>query len=152
MLLSRNLALFLGTVLFSTALTSIPAKAWNCVEFVHKASDFHLSGNAWQWWRAAAGVYDRGKTPEPNAVLVFDRSGHMNLGHVALVSTLIDSRTIEIDHANWSVGRTGRGKIARNMRVVDVSAHNDWTSVRVWNDVVHGFGRPYKALGFIYSR
>jgi surface antigen len=138
-------------ILFS-GFTSIPAKAWNCVEFVHKTSSFQLSGNAWQWWRAAAGHYDRGKSPAENAVLVFDRSGAMQLGHVALVSRLIDRRTIEIDHANWSVGPVGRGKIARNMRVIDVSARNDWTSVRVWNDVVHDFGRPYKALGFIYAR
>jgi surface antigen len=121
------------------------------VQFVHQVSSFQLSGDAWQWWHAALGRYDRGKLPEPSAVLVFDRSGKMRHGHVALVSRLIDRRTIEIDHANWSIGRYGRGKIARNVRVVDVSEHNDWTSVRVWNDVDDCFGRPYKTMGFIYA-
>ena len=75
----------------------------------------------------------------------------MRHGHVALVAKLIDRRTIEIDHANWAIGRFGRGQITRNVRVIDVSENNDWTSVRVWNDVDDCFGKPYKALGFIYA-
>ncbi len=82
---------------------------------------------------------------------MFDRSGKMRDGHVALVSRLVDKRTIEIDHANWSIGHYGRGAIARHVRVVDVSDRNDWTSVRVWNDIDHCFGRPYKTMGFIYA-
>jgi surface antigen len=121
------------------------------VQFVHQVSSFQLSGDAWQWWRAAIGRYDRGRLPESSAVLVFDRSSRMRHGHVALVSKVIDRRTIEIDHANWSIGSYGRGKITRNVRVVDVSEHNDWTSVRVWNDVDGCWGRPYKTMGFIYA-
>ena len=54
-----------------------------------------------------------------------DRTSRMRHGHVALVSRVIDKRTIEVDHANWSIGRWGKGKITRNVRVVDVSPHND---------------------------
>jgi len=118
---------------------------------VHQVSSVKLSGDAWQWWHAALGRYDRGKQPENSAVLVFDRTNRMYHGHVALVSRVIDKRTIEIDHANWSIGRIGRGKISRNVRVVDVSDRNDWSSVRVWNGVDDCFGRPYKTLGFVYA-
>ena len=58
---------------------------------------------------------------------------------------------IQIDHANWSIGRFGRGAIARNVKVQDVSDKNDWTSVEVWNELDHCWGRPYKALGFVYA-
>jgi surface antigen len=137
--------------MFILAVTSSSAKAWNCVQFVHQVSSVKLSGDAWQWWYAALGHYDRGKRPEKSAVLVFDRTSRMNHGHVALVSRLIDKRTIEIDHANWSIGRIGRGKISRNVRVVDVSERNDWTSVRVWNGVNDCFGSTYRTLGFVYA-
>jgi len=147
----RNLMLSVATATVLFAATSTPAKAWNCVQFIHQVSTFQLSGDAWKWWRAALGRYERGRLPETSAVLVFDRSARMSHGHVALVSRLVDSRTIEIDHANWSIGRYGRGAIARNVRVVDVSPRNDWTSVRVWNDVDDCFGRPYKTMGFIYA-
>ena len=147
----RNLLLTIVSAGLMLAITAAPAKAWNCVQFVHQVSSLKLSGDAWQWWHAALGRYDRGKSPEKSAVLVFDHTGRMSHGHVAIVSHLVDKRTIEIDHANWSIGRIGRGQIARNVRVVDVSEHNDWTSVRVWNDVDDCFGKPYKTLGFIYA-
>ena len=147
----KKLPLVAAIIIAFAGFTAVPAQAISCVEFVHKVSSFKLSGNAWQWWKAAAGRYARGNDPEQSAVLVFDRSGKMRLGHVAVVSQVLDPRTIEIDHANWSVGRIGKGKVFHNMRVVDVSPRNDWTMVRVWNDVVHDFGRPYKAMGFIYA-
>lgn len=148
----RNLLFSIVTATFIFAVTSPSAKAWNCVQFVHQVSAVKLSGDAWQWWRAALGHYDRGKAPEKSAVLVFDHTNRMSHGHVALVARLVDRRTIEIDHANWSIGRYGRGQIARNVRVIDVSERNDWTAVRVWNDVDDCFGKPYKTLGFIYAR
>ena len=147
----RNLLLGIVTATLILAVTSTPAKAWNCVQFLHQVSAVRLSGDAWQWWRAAIGRYDRGRLPESSAVLVFDRSGRMSHGHVAMVSKVLNPREIEIDHANWSIGRHGRGKITRNVRVVDVSDRNDWTSVRVWNDVDECWGRPYKTMGFIYA-
>jgi surface antigen len=122
------------------------------VQFVHQVSSLKISGDAWQWWNAALGRYNRGRSPEQNAVLVFDHTRRMIHGHVAIVANLINRRLIEIDHANWSIGRYGRGKIARNVRVQDVSDKNDWSMIEVWNDLDGCWGRPYKALGFIYNR
>jgi surface antigen len=127
------------------------AKAWNCVQFVHQVSSLKISGDAWKWWSNAIGRYDRGRAPERQAVLVFDHTSRMTHGHVAIVANLVEKRIIEIDHANWSIGRWGRGQIARHVRVQDVSEHNDWTSVEVWNELDNCWGRPYKTLGFIYA-
>jgi hypothetical protein len=150
-LLFRNVSISLATLGLVTLCAAAPAKAWNCVQFVHQVSSLKISGDAWQWWSAALGRYERGKTPERKAVLVFDHTAHMTHGHVAVVANTIDRHTIAIDHANWSIGRYGRGQIARNVRVQDVSDRGDWTMVRVWNDVDGCWGRPYKTLGFIYA-
>jgi surface antigen len=147
----RNLYVSLATAACVFAMSSVPAKAWNCVQFVHQVSSLKISGDAWQWWKAALGRYDRGKSPERNAVLVFDHTRRMIHGHVAVVADLVNKRIIEIDHANWSIGRYGRGKIARHVRVQDVSDKNDWSMIEVWNELDHCWGHPYKALGFIYS-
>ncbi len=148
----RNISI--GIVTASAILAGVPqkAKAWNCVQFVHQVSSLQISGDAWQWWNAARGRYDRGSAPERKAVLVFDHTRKMVHGHVAVVAQLVNKRMIEIDHANWSIGRFGRGKIARNVRVQDVSDRNDWSQVEVWNDLDHCWGHPYKTLGFIYAR
>lgn len=151
-MLLRTLSIGFVAAGLAFAATSVPAKAWNCVQFVHQVSSLKISGDAWQWWHAALGRYDRGKSPEQNAVLVFDHTRRMIHGHVAIVAKLVNERLIEIDHANWSIGRYGRGKIARNVRVQDVSEKNDWSMIEVWNDVDHCWGHPYKALGFIYAR
>ena len=73
-------------------------------------------------------------------------------GHVAIVAKQLNNRLIEIDHANWSIGRWGRGKISRNVRVQDVSDKGDWSMVEVWNELDNCWGHPYKTLGFIYAR
>ena len=148
----RNL--FIGLVAASAifAGASQPAKAWNCVQFMHQVSTLKLSGDAWKWWSNAAGRYDRGHAPMMSAVLVFDHTKRMTHGHVAMVAKQVNKRMIEIDHANWSIGRWGRGKIARNVRVQDVSDNNDWSMVEVWNELDNCWGRPYKTLGFIYAR
>ncbi len=148
----RNLALGLVTAGLVFVGTSVPARAWNCVQFVHQVSSLKISGDAWKWWSAAVGRYDRGRAPKQDAVLVFDHTSRMTHGHVAVVARLVAKRMIEIDHANWSIGRWGRGKIARAVRVIDVSDNNDWTSVKVWNELDQCWGRPYKTLGFVYAR
>jgi len=113
-----------------------------CVPFARENTGIELSGNANTWWDAAAGVYERGSKPEVGSILNFRATGHMRMGHVAVVSNVLNNRTIEIDHANW-----GRGRISRDMTVVDVSANNDWTAVRVGG----GTGL-YPTYGFIYDR
>lgn len=129
-----------------------PALALNCVQFVRANSDFALQGNAWMWWSRAAGRYERGQEPENGAVLVFARSGRMVHGHVALVESQLDARTIIINHANWDDRRGYKGRVDLGIRVIDVSANNDWTAVRVWHPKYRNFGRVYPAKGFIYPR
>ena len=122
----------------------------SCVPFARNASGISVGGNAWQWWDNAAGVYARGGVPESGSVLAFRSNGRMRLGHVAVVSRVINPREIEIEHANWwSAGMYGG--VARNIPVVDVSAANDWTAVRVG---IGGkqFGSVYPTYGFIYDR
>jgi surface antigen len=123
----------------------------SCVPFARSDSGISVSGNAWQWWANAAGVYARGSVPEPGSVLAFRSNGRMRLGHVAVVSRVINPREIEIEHANWrSAGM--RGAVARNIPVVDVSEANDWTAVRVGLGQSGGFGSVYPTYGFIYNR
>ena len=118
-----------------------------CVPFARENSGIELSGNAANWWDAASGVYERGARPEVGSVLNFRANGRMRMGHVAVVSNVLDSRNVEIDHANWS----GRGSVRRNVRVADVSAFNDWSAVRV---AIGGgdLGSIYPTYGFIYDR
>jgi surface antigen len=117
----------------------------SCVPYARSESGIELAGNAWQWWDNAAGQYARGSVPEPGSVLSFSANGRMHLGHVAVVSRVVNAREIEIDHANWG------GRVAHNMPVVDVSENNDWTAVRV--AVGPGeFGSVYPTHGFIYGR
>ncbi|MXV36347.1 MULTISPECIES: CHAP domain-containing protein [unclassified Saccharibacter] len=119
-----------------------------CVGFVHQATDFHIRGNARDWWQRAAGLYARGNTPASGAVLSFLPRRHMRLGHVAVVRSQVDSRTILIDQSHW-----GHNGIDRNVRVVDVSPNNDWTAVRVaLRGHQDSFGSIYKTHGFIYNR
>ena len=118
-----------------------------CVPFARENSGIELVGNAANWWDAADGVYERGARPEVGSVLNFRANGRMRMGHVAVVSNVLDGRNVEIDHANWS----GRGSIRRNVHVVDVSGSNDWSAVRV---AIGGgdLGSVYPTYGFIYDR
>lgn len=123
-----------------------------CVPFARAESGIVIKGNAANWWDAAAGVYARGSRPEPGAVLNFRPTGHMRLGHVAVVTNVLGSREIEIDHANWSRYGATRGNISLATRVIDVSPENDWTAVRVELGHTGGFGSVYPTYGFIYDR
>lgn len=119
-----------------------------CVPFAREHSGIALVGNAVTWWNKAAGTYERGSRPEVGAVLNFRAIGRMNLGHVAVVSRVVDSRNVQIDHANWS----SRGAISRNISVIDVSSSNDWTAVRVALARGDEYGSVYPTFGFIYDR
>jgi surface antigen len=124
----------------------------SCVPYARAASGITLAGNAANWWDAASGVYERGSRPEQGAVLNFRANSHMRLGHVAVVSTVLSSREIEIDHANWNVWGYTRGGVSRGVRVVDVSPTNNWSAVRVELGHSGDFGSVYPTYGFIYDR
>ncbi|MEA4837202.1 MAG: CHAP domain-containing protein [Rhodospirillaceae bacterium] len=138
-----------GALFFSAA----SASALQCVPYARDISGISLSGNAWTWWSAAAGRYDRGQSPIVGSVLVFKQHGSMRYGHVAVVRSQVNSREIRIDHANWGSSRIGgRGSVATDVSVIDVSPRNDWTQVKVWNHIAKDFGtKVYPAYGFIYA-
>jgi surface antigen len=119
----------------------------SCVPFARSDSGIEVAGNAWQWWDNAAGLYARGHVPEAGSVLAFRANPRMRLGHVAVVTRVINPREVEIDHANWAGGGVKRG-----MAVVDVSEANDWTAVRVEIGDAGQFGSVYPTYGFIYDR
>jgi surface antigen len=138
-----------GTPILPVAIAS----GLSCVPFARLATGMNISGDARQWWSAAAGSYARGQQPERGAVLAFTASGGMSRGHVAVVSRVVGSRVVQIDHANWGGPGIQRGSVMRGVTVMDVSDRNDWTSVRV--QVGHdsgSFGRTYPTHGFIYNR
>ncbi|MCC2975229.1 CHAP domain-containing protein [Sphingomonas sp. PL-96] len=131
-------------------LTTAPAEArfWQCAPYAREISGIDIHGNANTWWGQAAGKYQRGATPKEGAVLSFESTRRMRLGHVAMVSKVLNEREVLLTHANWS----RRGGIERDVRAVDVSAAGDWSEVRVWFGPVGGLGTSsYPTNGFIYS-
>jgi surface antigen len=122
-----------------------------CVPYARNASGIEIKGNAWTWWDNATGTYQRGSKPESGAVLTFRSTSHMRLGHVAVVTQVVNPRMVLIDHANWW-GPGAHGGVARAIPVVDVSENNDWTAVRVGLDRAGDFGSIYPTYGFIYDR
>jgi surface antigen len=126
--------------------------AISCVPYARQISGIQVTGNAWQWWGNASGMYARGKQPEAGSVLAFRANGRMRLGHVAVVTTVVNPREVIVDHANWP-STAMRGAIAHNVAVVDVSEANNWSAVRVQLATKPGeFGSVYPTYGFIYNR
>ncbi|MDE1906344.1 MAG: CHAP domain-containing protein [Rhodospirillales bacterium] len=117
-----------------------------CVPYAREVSHIDLSGNAFLWWAEAAGRYGRGSTPAVGAVLNFRSIGRMPLGHVAVVTAVLDPRTILVTQANWVPG-----SITNDVTVQDVSADNDWTDVRVELGDGAIMGSAYPTYGFIYN-
>ncbi len=119
-----------------------------CVPYARQVSGIQLSGDAYQWWDEAAGLYPRAHRPAIGAVLVFAPHGSMTSGHLAVVTALRDSRTIEVTQSNWLPYR-----IEHDQPVIDVSAYNDWSQVRVWYEPVSAMGATiYPTYGFILPR
>jgi surface antigen len=124
-----------------------------CVPYARQVSGIQIYGDAWTWWDQADGRYERGYRPKVGAVMSFRPYGNMRLGHVAAVSRVIDSRTVLLRHANWSLIDGRRGQIENDVRAVDVSAAGDWSEVRVWFAPLGGLGTTHWPLnGFIYPK
>jgi surface antigen len=119
-----------------------------CVPYAREHSQVKLYGDAYTWWDQAAGKYERGKAPATGAVMVlFDYAGPEH-GHLAVVKRIVSAREIRVDHANW----LDDGSIYVNDPVVDVSANNDWSAIKVWNIKTGGWGvKIYPVRGFIGS-
>lgn len=127
------------------------AEPVSCVPYARARSGVQLQGDAWSWWDAAAGRYARSRAPQPGSVLVIHRTARMRDGHVAVVSRIVNSREILVDHANWASG-AARGRITTDQRVVDVSAANDWSLVRVWYPGSNELGATaFPVRGFVHA-
>jgi len=126
-----------------------PAAPLQCVPYARRISDVSIRGNAWTWWRAAAGRYRRDNSPAVGSILVLKRTDRLRYGHVAVVSRVLDRREILVDHANW----LNRGRIHKDLPVRDISPNNDWSAVRVWYLPGNTLGkRTYPTYGFIHAR
>lgn len=122
-----------------------------CVPYARQVSGIQIYGDALTWWDQAEGRYARGHKPKVGAVMSFAPFGNMELGHVAAVSKIIDSRNVLLRHANWSPIDGRRGQIEDNVRAVDVSERNDWSEVRVWYAPIENLGTTaWPVNGFIY--
>ena len=121
-------------------------KPLQCVPYAPDHSAIKIYGDAYTWWNKAAGKFPRGSTPADGAVLVLAGYAGPDRGHVAVVRKIISEREIRIDHANW----LDDGSIYINDPVEDVSAGNDWSTVRVWNIQTGNWGsHSYPVQGFI---
>ena len=118
-----------------------------CVPYAREVSHIDLTGNAFLWWAEAAGRYARGAVPVEGAVLNFRSIGRMPLGHVAVVTDVINSRTILVTQANWVAGA-----ITNDVTVQDVSPDNDWSQVQVELGDSSTWGAAYPTYGFIYNK
>ncbi|WYB27168.1 CHAP domain-containing protein [Thioclava sp. GXIMD4215] len=133
-----------AAVEIAAAMRAKGQRVW-CVPFARNASGIELRGNARTWWGQAEGSYLRRHSPAPGAVMVFKGTKSMPMGHVAVVSKIVDSRKVLVDHANWK-----RNQVSLGMEVIDVSAKNDWSEVRVRSSSA-AYGRNYPVYGFIQN-
>jgi surface antigen len=132
-------------VIDAPKITRLSAR-FQCVPYAREQSGVEIRGDAVNWWRVAAGKYQRVHEPETGSVMVMRGYRNANRGHVAVVRHVLTPRSIIIDHANWLAS----GEVTLNVPVVDVSPKNDWSQVRVWHIPTQTWGmRVYNVQGFI---
>jgi hypothetical protein len=123
-----------------------------CVPFARAASGIEIYGDAWTWWNQADGRYERGHRPRAGSVIVFAKTARLPLGHVAVVSRVVEHRVLMLTHANWSRQNGKRGHAEQDVTLYDVSRDNDWSEVKVWYRDAEGLGGGiYPVKGFIYG-
>lgn len=150
---------FAFPLLLAAVFAAVPAQAQSlleyvgqCVPFARTASGIQIYGDAWTWWAQADGRYQRGQKPRVGAVLAFAKSARLPLGHVAVVSRIVDKRVLMVTHANWSRLNGKRGHAEQDVTLFDVSPRGDWSLVKVWYRDTNGLGSSvYPANGFIYG-
>src|SRR5688572_18899606 len=118
----------------------------SCVPFARENSTIRIFGDAYTWWDQARGRYAREPMPRSGSVLVLDGYAGPKRAHLAVVTRIISQREIRVDHANW----LNDGNVYLNSPVIDVSAANDWSEVRIWNNRDGHLGvKNYRVRGFI---
>lgn len=129
---------------------TVPQPRWNCVSYLKHLTGLDVRGDAWRWWGSAKEFgLSRANAPAAGSVLVLKKTKRLPKGHVGMVAEVVSDREIILDHANWGWSRATRGKVHKAMRVIDVSAKNDWSQLRFMADGAQSFGRVYPAYGFI---
>ncbi|QNT79520.1 CHAP domain-containing protein [Entomobacter blattae] len=119
--------------------------ALQCAPYARSLTGVNLRGSAASWWRQSVGVYPHTKHPRAGAVLVFRSTRRIPDGHVAVVTSVENSRKVLVDHANWEPHRVDHG-----VPVVDISRTNDWSRVKVWWAPINHMGSSaYPTYGFI---
>ena len=123
-----------------------PSSPLQCVPYARKVTGVAIWGDAWTWWRTAEGRYRKSAAPFVGSILAFKRTQRLRLGHVAVVTMILNKREIVVEHANW----LNRGRIHISTPVRDVSKANDWSRVRVWYTPGRRYGAGvYPTRGFI---
>jgi hypothetical protein len=116
-----------------------------CAPFARALTGVQLRGEAEDWWREAAGRYQRSTSPAVGSILVLGRSSRLPDGHVAVVSRVLSGRQVLVTQANWVHHR-----VTADQPVIDVSAGNDWSVVRLWWPPSGQMGiTDYAVRGFI---
>jgi surface antigen len=148
--MSRFLRWSAAVLLIGSVVAPLPlvaATVLQCVPYARIVSGVDLHGDALTWWDQAGDQYKRGHKPKKGAVLAFKPKGPMTLGHVAVVSKVLDDRRVLVRHANWSVP----GSIEEDVLAIDVSEEGDWSQVRIWHSPTAQMGaRTNPTYGFIY--
>lgn len=117
-----------------------------CVPHARKISNIQIRGDAWTWWTSAKGNYTRASAPQIGSVLVLSKSDRLRLGHLAVVTHVVGSRKILVEHANW----LNRGQVHKHQLVVDISSRGDWSAVRLWHTPSRTLGiTTYPVSGFV---
>ena len=155
--MSKRPRTLLGSLAVAAVLSLAPSAGafadtyWECVPFARLVSGIQIFGDAYTWWKQAAGHYQEGFQPKAGAVLCFKPTERMRLGHVAVVSEVLTDRVIQITHANWSPIDGSRGKIEKDVTLIDISQAGDWSLVKVWYGPNRDMGgSTYPTYGFIY--
>jgi surface antigen len=145
-------SLAVAAMVLLTPVASAADAYWQCVPFARLMSGIQIFGDARTWWQQAIGKYETGFQPKAGAVLCFKPTDRMRLGHVAVVSQVLTDRIVQITHANWSPIEGSRGKVEKDVTLVDVSPQGDWSQVKVWYDPSRDLGgSTYPTYGFIYQ-
>jgi hypothetical protein len=125
---------------------SDPSKPQQCVPYARVHTGITIYGDAYTWWDKSRGLYAHSRSPRLRSVMMLTGYAGPNRAHLAVVSSLVSSREVRIDHANWF----NDGAVYLDDPVLDVSAENDWTEVRIWNIRAQSWGtRTYLVRGFI---